>query len=95
HVVHADRTPESVIKSVRTCCGPEAEQLLQGRVRFIIAWRPIGQMVYSEPLAVVDWKSISDMSGLLPIHITTPRASLESFIARFNKEHEWYYLKNQ
>ncbi|CUA78286.1 hypothetical protein RSOLAG22IIIB_13041 [Rhizoctonia solani] len=83
--VHADRTPESVIATVRARLGQEAEGLLQGRVRFINVWRPVGHKVYCEPLAMVDWQSCVDMSDLLPIRVDTADAKFEAFITR-----AWY-----
>lgn len=84
-----------MITTVRTRLGRDGERLLQGRVRFINVWRPIGQAVYCEPLAVADWQSSSNMSDLMPVHVETADESFDGFAARFNKKHEWYYLKHQ
>ncbi|CAE6475619.1 unnamed protein product [Rhizoctonia solani] len=93
HCVHADRTPQAVAVEVVEHLGPEGENLLRGRVRFIVVWRPIGQ-VYSEPLAVADSQS-SSMTDLLPVRLKTSSNSTEALLARFNEKHKWYYLKNQ
>ncbi|CAE6483597.1 hypothetical protein ACGC1H_005281 [Rhizoctonia solani] len=93
--VHIDRTPESVATDVRKHMGDDAEHLLQGRVRFINVWRPIGCEVHHEPLAFADWQTSSETSNLLPMHVDTIHANLNIFISRFNKAHRWYYLGHQ
>ncbi|KAH7337829.1 hypothetical protein B0J17DRAFT_757304 [Rhizoctonia solani] len=95
HCVHADRTPAAVATEVWEHLGPEeGEWLLRGRVRFIIVWRPIGQEVYRDPLAVADWQS-SSTTEFLPVRIETSINSTKALLARFNEGHKWYYLKHQ
>ncbi|KAG9081395.1 hypothetical protein FRC06_005607, partial [Ceratobasidium sp. 370] len=93
--VHTDRTPESVVAEVRERLGDDAERLLQGRIRFVNVWRPIGQVVHHEPLAVADWQTSSDMSNLLPLRVDTDYAVMNIFISRFSRKHKWYYLGHQ
>ncbi|KAF8608049.1 hypothetical protein BDV93DRAFT_586032 [Ceratobasidium sp. AG-I] len=94
-LVHVDRTPESVAAEIRACLGEDAERLLQGRVRFVNAWRPIGQAAHHEPLAVVDWQTSPDASNLLPLYFTNVESAFDQYISRFDKKHKWYYLGHQ
>ncbi|KAG8697197.1 hypothetical protein FRC08_006680 [Ceratobasidium sp. 394] len=93
--VHTDRTPEFIATEVRKHLGDDAERLLQGRVRFVNVWRPIGQMVHHEPLAVADWQTSPDTSNLLPLHIDTVYARFDILLSRFDRRHAWYYLGHQ
>ncbi|KAG9092178.1 hypothetical protein FRC06_000214 [Ceratobasidium sp. 370] len=95
HSVHADRTPECVAAEVKKYLGEDGERLLQGRVRYINVWRPIGNAVHHEPLALADWQTSSDMSYVLPLHIETADDAFEVMVSRFNAKHTWYYLKHQ
>ncbi|KAG8708333.1 hypothetical protein FRC11_006558 [Ceratobasidium sp. 423] len=93
--VHVDRTPESVAAEVRKYMGDDAERLLQGRVRFINVWRPIGHQVHHEPLGFADWQTSSDVSNLLPLRVDNIYANFDVFISRFSRGHRWYYLGHQ
>lgn len=95
HCVHAERTPESVIEDVKEHLGRDGEALLLGRVRFFTVWRPIGEEVHHEPLAVADWQTSSDVSRLLPMRLDMPPAHFEVFLARYSSKHSWYYLRHQ
>ncbi|QRV76990.1 methyltransferase domain protein [Ceratobasidium sp. AG-Ba] len=97
-IVHTDRTPDSVIEEVKKYLGEESERLLQGRVRFINAWRPIEHTVHHEPLAIVDWQTSSNFTRLFPLEVD-PNASqgvgYNVLLPRFNANHSWYFLRHQ
>lgn len=95
HNVHTDRTAESVVAEVKKYLGEDGERLLQGRVQFINVWRPIGQEVHHEPLAVADWQTSSDASNLVPLHVETASDTFDALVSRFNAKHSWYYLSHQ
>ncbi|CAE6462802.1 unnamed protein product [Rhizoctonia solani] len=92
--VHVDRTPESTAAEVKKHMGDDAERLLQGRVRFVNVWRPIGHEVHHEPLALADSQTTSK-SDLLPVHVDTIHATAQVFLSRFSRAHTWYYLGHQ
>ncbi|QRV76991.1 methyltransferase domain protein [Ceratobasidium sp. AG-Ba] len=96
-IVHTDRTPDSVIEEVKKYLGEESERLLQGRVRFINAWRPIEHTVHHEPLAVADWRT-TELSALFPLTIQrgiTVDDEFDIFLSRFSTKHSWYFLRHQ
>ncbi|OAX39685.1 hypothetical protein K503DRAFT_849381 [Rhizopogon vinicolor AM-OR11-026] len=82
HSVHADRTFESSVAQVRETCGDRA-QCLEGRIRLINVWRPIGSAVYHEPLALADWRSICVDDDILPHRVMFARSEHHIIAGRY------------
>ncbi|KDQ14091.1 hypothetical protein BOTBODRAFT_66279, partial [Botryobasidium botryosum FD-172 SS1] len=93
--VHADQTFDAGPDRVRYHLGDEAERLLQGRVRIINVWRPIGSTVHRDPLAIADWRTIDVENDLVSTKSTYPDRTGGFCDIRYNKNLEWYYLKEQ
>jgi hypothetical protein len=86
----------------------EADSLLKGRFRLLkyfpplslppklthpSVWRPL-QQVTSFPLAVCDTNSVSPQD-LIPKERIGKKYTGESFLARYNESHRWYFLGGQ
>ena len=56
-------------------------------------WRPL-KPIKSWPLAICDSRTVRP-SDLIPSDLVRRRFVGESFYARFNPEHRWYYLSDQ
>lgn len=96
HLVHNDRTLKSAAIDAEHYVPTDQRKLLQGRIRVICVWRPVGDEVHHEPLAVVDWKS-SSVDDLLPVLVRDDNSSQgqDQFLSRFSGDHKWYYLEHQ
>ena len=94
-MAHVDRTFEDSVAAVHEYLGNGANQLLQKRVRLITVWRPFDTPVYSDPLAVADWRTISVENDLLPFIMISNTRKDNIFVARYNKSHAWYFLREQ
>ncbi|GBE83119.1 hypothetical protein BKA93DRAFT_725632 [Sparassis latifolia] len=92
--VHIDQTFQASINRVHYHLGDEAERLLQGRVRIINVWRPIGAPVAHKPLAVSDWRKL-DLNDLVPTRLIYPHREGSTFSVRYNPNHRWHYLSGQ
>ncbi|OAX35643.1 hypothetical protein K503DRAFT_745650 [Rhizopogon vinicolor AM-OR11-026] len=94
HLVHVDRTFEASMAQVRETCGDRAK-CLEGRIRLINVWRPIGSTVYHEPLALADWRSVCVDDDLLPLRVIYACQEIQTVTCRYSNSHRWYYLKEQ
>src|SRR5882757_2063527 len=79
---------------VRETCGDRAK-CLEGRIRLINVWRPIGSTVYHEPLALADWRSVCVDDDLLPLRVIYACQDIQTVTCRYSNSHRWYYLKEQ
>ncbi|GJE93276.1 hypothetical protein PsYK624_094350 [Phanerochaete sordida] len=95
--VHIDQTYDAGVARVYRHMGDDAERLLKGRVRIINVWRPIGNPVAHEPLALEDWRAVDKERDLVPLRFLSPddRKLGEIYSVRYNPNHKWYYLSNQ
>ncbi|KIJ17764.1 hypothetical protein PAXINDRAFT_130125 [Paxillus involutus ATCC 200175] len=93
--VHVDQTFSAAAQRVQYHLGDEAERLLEGRYRIINVWRPIGNPVAHNPLAVADYRSINPETDLVSTrHIYSHREG-STFSVKHNSGHKWYYLSDQ
>ena len=92
--MHIDQTYEATIKRVHQLLGADAPRLLQSRTRLINVWRPIHHPVAHKPLAVSDWRHLSE-KDLVSVHFIYPHRTGSTYSVRYNPEHKWYYLSGQ
>jgi hypothetical protein len=88
---HNDYTEWSGPQRIREVLPDESEQLLRHRFAIIQVWRAINQPIQSNPLALVDARSVS-ASELLPAERRYPDRVGETYQLRYNPDHRWYYF---
>lgn len=88
---HNDYTEWSGPRRVREILPEEAEQLLQHRFAIVQVWRTIDQPIQSNPLALVDARSVSS-ADLLPAERRYPDRVGETYQLRYNPDHRWFYF---
>jgi len=88
---HNDYTERSGPQRVREVLREEAEPLLRHRFAVIQVWRAINQPIESNPLALVDARSVS-ASDLLPAERRYPDRVGETYQLRYNPDHRWFYF---
>jgi len=88
---HNDYTEWSGPQRVRDLLPEEADELLKKRFAVIQTWRPIGNPVEREPLAIADARSIGTKE-LVPSSRVYPDRIGEVYHCTFNPEHRWYYF---
>ena len=90
---HNDYTEWSGPQRVREILPDEAEQLLQHRFAVIQVWRAIDKPIESNPLALVDARTVS-MDDMLPAERRYPHRVGETYQLRYNANHRWMYFPN-
>ena len=90
---HNDYTEWSGPQRVRDLIPNEADELLKRRFAVVQVWRPIGNPVQREPLAIADARSIGTKE-LIPSSRVYPNRVGEVYHCTFNPEHRWYYFPN-
>ncbi|KIJ64624.1 hypothetical protein HYDPIDRAFT_112006 [Hydnomerulius pinastri MD-312] len=93
--VHVDQTFVAAAERVRLHLGDEAERLLKGRYRIINVWRPIGNPVAHNPLAVADYRTVNPDEDLISTRHIYPTREGSTFSVKYSQEHKWYYLSDQ
>jgi hypothetical protein len=88
---HNDYTEWSGPQRVREILPEEAEQLLQHRFAIIQVWRAIDKTIQSNPLALVDARSVSG-TDLLPAERRYPDRVGETYQLCYNPDHRWFYF---
>ena len=88
---HNDYTEWSGPQRVREILPTEAQRLLQHRFAIIQVWRAINQRIQSNPLALVDARSVLP-SDLLPAERRYPDRVGETYQLRYNPGHRWFYF---
>jgi hypothetical protein len=88
---HNDYTERSGPQRVREILPEEADQLLRHRFAIIQVWRAINQPIQSNPLALVDARSVST-SDLLAAERRYPHRVGETYQLRYNPDHRWFYF---
>jgi hypothetical protein len=88
---HNDYTEWSGPQRVREILPKEAEQLLQHRFAIIQVWRAIDKPIQSNPLALVDARSVSG-ADLLAAERRYPDRVGETYQLRYNPSHLWFYF---
>jgi hypothetical protein len=88
---HNDYTEWSGPQRLREILPDEAEQLMQHRFAIIQIWRAINQPIESNPLALVDARSVA-ASDLLAAERRYPHRVGETYQLMYNPEHRWLYF---
>ena len=88
---HNDYTERSGPQRVREILGDEADELLRHRFAIIQVWRAINRPIQSNPLALVDARSVS-ASDLLVAERRYPHRVGETYQLRYNPGHRWFYF---
>ncbi|KAJ2915080.1 hypothetical protein MD484_g5334, partial [Candolleomyces efflorescens] len=93
--VHADQTYESGPARLRIHLPDQADRLLKGRMQIINVWRPIGNPVAHNPLAVADWRSVNPAQDLLATKRIHPDFIGATYNVRHSEKHQWWHLADQ
>ena len=88
---HNDYTERSGPQRVREILPDEADELLRHRFAIIQVWRAINQPIQSNPLALVDARSVS-ASDLLVAERRYPHRVGETYQLRYAPDHRWFYF---
>jgi len=88
---HNDYTEWSGPQRVREILPAEAERLLQHRFAIIQVWRPIDKPIESNPLALLDARSVSTRD-LLAAERRYPHRVGETYQLLYIPEHRWFYF---
>jgi hypothetical protein len=88
---HNDYTEWSGPNRVREVMGAEAEKLLERRFAIIQVWRAIVDPIRSNPLAMVDARSVAP-EDLLIAERRYPNRIGQTYRLRYNPSHRWFYF---
>jgi hypothetical protein len=88
---HNDYTEWSGPQRLREILPDEAERLLQHRFAIIQVWRAINQPIESNPLALIDARSLA-FRDLLAAERRYPHRVGETYQLMYNPEHHWVYF---
>jgi hypothetical protein len=88
---HNDYTDWSGPQRVREVLPDEAEQLLARRFAIVQVWRAIGQPILSNPLALVDARTVS-ASDLIKAERRYPHRVGETYQLAHSPAHRWFYF---
>ncbi|KAF5512393.1 Aspirochlorine biosynthesis protein N [Colletotrichum aenigma] len=92
--VHVDQSASGVLHRVLLHLPDDAPFLLQGRVRLINVWRPIGNSVQDYPLACCDSTSVLDEDLIECDHVRR-KFKGSNLYAHHRDGQRWYYLGEQ
>ena len=90
-LIHNDYTEWSGPQRVREILPDEAEALLQHPFAIIQVWRPIGQTVQANPLALADATSLA-AGDLIPAERRYPHRVGEIYRLSYSPDHQWFYF---
>lgn len=88
---HNDYTEWSGPNRVREFLPDEAETLLARRFAIIQVWRAINQPIQTNPLAVIDAKSV-DFDDFLVAERRYPHRVGQTYRLKYNPNHRWFYF---
>ncbi|KAM3415589.1 putative tRNA-splicing endonuclease subunit tsp-1 [Cercospora zeina] len=98
--VHIDQSYDGAVQLLRDNID-KAESFMKSRWAIINVWRPQGQHVTREPLAVCDSRSVAEedlrpMTAILPtskslLNAVSRGAGFEVWEVAANAQHQWYY----
>ena len=88
---HNDYTEWSGPQRVRELMGEEAETLLGRRFAIIQVWRAINKPIETNPLAVVDARSVV-MDDLMIAERRYPHRVGQTYRLKYNPDHRWFYF---
>src|SRR5712664_2991042 len=89
--VHNDYTEWSGPQRVREILPDEAENLLRRRFAIIQVWRATNKPIQSNPLAIVDARSLAP-ADLIRAERRYPHRVGETYRIAYNPEHRWFYF---
>src|SRR4051812_841396 len=88
---HNDYTEWSGPQRVRDVMGAEADALLERRFAIIQVWRAIVDPIRSNPLAMVDARSVAP-DDLLIAERRYPNRVGQTYRLKYNPAHRWFYF---
>jgi hypothetical protein len=88
---HNDYTERSGPQRVREVLPDEAHRLLAHRFAIIQVWRAIGQPIRSNPLALVDARTVAQ-GDLIKAERRYPHRVGETYQLAYNPAHRWFYF---
>jgi len=88
---HNDYTEWSGPQRVRDVMGAEADALLERRFAIIQVWRAIADPIRSNPLAMVDARSVTP-EDLLIAERRYPNRVGQTYRLKYNSAHRWFYF---
>lgn len=91
HSAHNDYTELSAPQRVRDFLPDEADALLQRRFGIVQTWRPINRPIESEPLALIDGKTIPK-KGFIAYQRRYRDRTGETYHIAHDPAHRWYYF---
>lgn len=92
HSAHNDYTERSAPQRVRDFLpADEAEEMLTRRFGIVQTWRPINRPIESEPLALIDGKTIPKV-GFIAYQRRYRDRTGETYHIAYSPEHRWYYF---
>ncbi|MBT3765371.1 MAG: methyltransferase [Rhodospirillaceae bacterium] len=92
--VHNDYTDWSGPQRVRDLLPPdEADELLKHRFAIVQVWRPIQDVLKTNPLAIADSRSL-ETSDLIVSERRYPDRVGQTYQITHNPDHEWFYFPN-
>ncbi len=91
HSAHNDYTEWSGPQRVRDVMGAEADALLERRFAIIQVWRAIVDPIRSNPLAMVDARSVAPQD-LLIAERRYPNRVGQTYRLKYNPAHRWFYF---
>ena len=89
--VHNDYTEWSGPQRVRDILPDEADELLQNRFAVIQVWRPIQDMLLTNPLAFCDSRSLP-FSDFIIAERRYPDRVGQTYQVNYNENHQWFYF---
>jgi hypothetical protein len=90
--VHNDYTDWSGPQRVRDLLPPdEAEELLKHRFAIVQAWRPIQDVLKTNPLAIADSRSLAP-GDLIISERRYPDRVGQTYQIAYNPDHQWFYF---
>jgi len=91
HSAHNDYTEWSGPQRVRDVMDAEADALLERRFAIIQVWRAIVDPIRSNPLAMVDARSVAP-EDLLIAERRYPNRIGQTYRLKYNSAHRWFYF---
>jgi len=88
---HNDYTEWSGPQRVRELMGAEAPALLERRFAIVQVWRPVLTPLESNPLAMVDARSVA-AEDLLVAERRYPQRVGQTYRLRYSPRHRWFYF---
>jgi hypothetical protein len=71
------------------------DRVVEGLLTFRSIWRPLFGPLKDWPLAVCDFRSLDASRDLIASDNILPHTVGETYNVLHNKQHEWYYLRDQ